>query len=83
MMGKLPPFRRVYKTPGVEKQVEDAMDVDSIADVPGNPFAVIQVTSAGKDGEDCAKILINDVAVVMEKNENDHYRGLHMAVINP
>lgn len=30
-----------------------------------------------------AKIMINDVAVEMVKNENGHYRGLHVAVVDP
>lgn len=30
-----------------------------------------------------AKITVNEVPVAVEKNENNHYRGLHIVVVNP
>ena len=44
---------------------------------------VIQVTSAGYNGGNFAKIMINDKQVKVEKNENNHYRGLHIVIVNP
>ena len=43
---------------------------------------VVQVESAGFDAGNFAKISINDVAVQVAKNENGHYRGLHIVIIN-
>lgn len=30
-----------------------------------------------------AKITVNGETVVVEQNENDHFRGLHIVIINP
>ena len=38
--------------------------------------------SAGYSAGNYAKISINEVRIDMEKNENNHYRGLHIVVIN-
>ena len=46
-------------------------------------YIVIQASSAGFEGGDSARISINDVAVEVEANENNHYRGLHIVVISP
>lgn len=39
--------------------------------------------SSGHHGCDSAKISINKVTVKIKKNENNHYRGLHIVVIVP
>ncbi len=44
---------------------------------------MVQALSAGFDGGNYAKIIINDVIINVGKNSNGHYRGLHMVVINP
>lgn len=44
---------------------------------------VIQASSAGFDGGDYASITINDQPVKVEPNINGHYRGLHIAIVNP
>ena len=44
---------------------------------------IIQATSAGFDAGNQAKITVNGAEVDPEKNENDHFRGLHVALINP
>ena len=43
----------------------------------------MQAHSAGLHGAMPAKIMINDEAVEMVKNENGHYRGLHVALVDP
>ena len=43
---------------------------------------VISATSGGYDNGDLAKIMINNVPIEMQANENNHFRGLHLAVIN-
>ena len=40
------------------------------------------MTSAGQEGK-LAKISIDGQVVELNKNENGHYRGLHIVVINP
>lgn len=42
----------------------------------------IGVSSAGFDGDNLAIIVVNGVWLYCERNENNHYRGLHVAVIN-
>ena len=44
---------------------------------------VIQAKSGGFDGENMAEITVNGVKIDVEVNECDHYRGLHIVVINP
>ena len=44
---------------------------------------VIQARSSGFEGSNLAKITINNIPIRVERNENDHYRGLHIVVINP
>ena len=44
---------------------------------------VIKVSSAGRIGGDFAEITINDLAVQLERNENRHFRGLNLVLINP
>ena len=44
---------------------------------------VIQVCSAGNTGGNLAKIMLNGFQVEMEKNEQDHYRGIHIVIFNP
>ena len=44
---------------------------------------VIQARSSGFEGTNLAKISINNIHINVEKNENDHYRGLHIVIINP
>ena len=43
---------------------------------------VVQVSSAGYNGGDFAKITVNNVPIFMEKNESQHYRGLHIVLID-
>ena len=43
----------------------------------------ISASSAGFSAGNFATITINEIPVYMQKNENGHYRGLHIAVINP
>ena len=50
--------------------------------VDENETFIIKVKSAGKEGGDVAEISINDVPVEMEENEKQHYRGLHIVIIN-
>lgn len=49
----------------------------------GKELYVVEAMSAGKDAGDFAKIIINDEIVEMERNENYHFRGLHIVVLNP
>lgn len=49
----------------------------------GRNSIVVQATSAGANGGNFARISINDEAVVVERNCNGHYRGLHIVLINP
>ena len=44
---------------------------------------VVQASSSGFDGKNVATVTINDKPVEMEENESQHYRGLHIVVINP
>ena len=39
--------------------------------------------SAGFDDGNMARIAINDKPIVMEPNETGHFRGLHLAIIDP
>ena len=48
-----------------------------------NGTFVISVSSAGHNGENFAKITINDVAVSVAPNPSGHDRGLHITVVNP
>ena len=43
-------------------------------------WAVVQVKSAGFGGGNFAEISINNEVIPVEKNENDHDRGLHVVV---
>ena len=43
---------------------------------------VLQVQSAGFKAGDYAKIILNDHEVKVSTNYNNHYRGLHIVVIN-
>ena len=43
---------------------------------------IVQVESAGFDGGNFAQIKINNVPVDVKPNNNNHYRGLHIVVIN-
>lgn len=44
---------------------------------------MIQCKSAGFDSGNYAKISMNDFSVEVERNYQNHYRGLHIVVINP
>ena len=44
---------------------------------------MISASSAGFNGANYAKITLNGFQVQVEKNENEHYRGLHIVVFNP
>lgn len=43
----------------------------------------IKASSAGFNSGDFAKISINDIEVQVEANTDNHYRGLHMVIVNP
>lgn len=43
----------------------------------------ITACSGGYGAGDFAKIMINGVPVVISKNEHNHFRGLHVVVIDP
>lgn len=44
---------------------------------------VIQATSAGHYAGGFVNITINEVAIQMDQNEDNKYRGLHIVIINP
>ena len=44
---------------------------------------VVQAISSGFDGKNDAKIMINDLPLILGKNENGNFRGLHIVTINP
>lgn len=44
---------------------------------------MIQAESAGFEAGNYAKIIINNFQIEMQRNENGHYRGLHMVIFNP
>ena len=44
---------------------------------------MVQASSSGYHGGDFAQITINDIPIVVEANEHNHYRGLHIVIINP
>ena len=44
---------------------------------------VIKVSSAGHHAGSLAEITINNEPIRIEMNENGHYRGLHIVIINP
>ena len=43
---------------------------------------LLTVISSGFCGDNCAVITLNNEQLFVKKNINDHYRGLHIAVIN-
>ena len=49
--------------------------------IDDQPVLIIQAESAGFSAGNKATITINNHAVTMEKNENHHFRGLHIVVI--
>ncbi len=44
---------------------------------------IVQAISAGWEGGNFAKILINDKPILCLDNKNGHNRGLHIVVLNP
>ena len=44
---------------------------------------MIQASSAGFNAGDSAEIIVNDVKVEFQPNEQNHYRGLHVAQLDP
>lgn len=62
---------KVYATQAIKEFVQDYS------------LTSIEVKSAGFDGKNIAEVLINDVPVEVSKNKNDHYRGLHLVIIDP
>ena len=44
---------------------------------------VVRATSSGFEGENFAKIAIDGKQIEFDKNENGHFRGLHICIINP
>ena len=43
----------------------------------------IQARSAGFTAGNYASIILNNTSVKMERNEHNHYRGLHVVIISP
>ena len=43
---------------------------------------IVSAWSAGFEGGNYAKIEINDIKIEMDKNESNHYRGLHIVLID-
>ena len=56
------------------------MEFSNKADRP--KVLVISVISSGYNSGNKAKISINDSEVIMVKNESNHFRGLHIVLIN-
>ena len=44
---------------------------------------MVKVISCGYEAGNYARIMINEIVVDMDVNENGHFRGLHIVVINP
>ena len=44
---------------------------------------IVSAHSAGYNAGDFAQITINQKLITVERNENDHYRGLHVVLVNP
>ena len=44
---------------------------------------IVEAGSGAMEAGDFGTIRINKVKVEVEKNENGHYRGLHVVIINP
>ena len=42
----------------------------------------INISSAGFQAGDYAKITLNGIKIYLQSNENSHYRGLHVVIIN-
>ena len=43
---------------------------------------IVQVASAGFDAGCFARITLDDFPVDIQKNENNHYRGFHIVIMN-
>ena len=43
----------------------------------------VKVDSAGFEGGNFAKIRVNGVRILVNKNESNHCRGLHLVIIDP
>ncbi len=48
-----------------------------------NGTIMVTATSSGENDKDYALITVDGRDVEMMPNENGHYRGLHIAIINP
>lgn len=44
---------------------------------------MLQVSSSGYEGGNFAKIVLNDFNVEIARNENHHFRGLHVVIFDP
>ena len=64
-------------------ELAEALDINFNKLADQNKILVVQVESSGFEGENLAKITLNGFQVVMNKNESNHYRGLHIVIINP
>ena len=67
----------------LEKFFWKDIDCRDSADSYKEKVILIQVSSAGFEAGNYAKITINNYKVAVNKNENGHERGLHLVVINP
>ena len=43
---------------------------------------IITATSSGYEGDNFAKITVNDVNISVDENENNTHRGMHIVIIN-
>ena len=48
----------------------------------GQKFILISVSSAGFKAGNFATISINNIPIIVNSNENGHFRGLHIIMIN-
>lgn len=44
---------------------------------------IVQAISSGFNGGNYAEITLNGSKVWIEKNDHNHFRGLHIVIINP
>ena len=47
------------------------------------PLIHVEVKSAGLNAGNFAEISVNQKLIKLDQNENGHYRGLHIVIINP
>ena len=68
-----------YPSPSEESSGEE----EEISPYPYPGIMIVTAESGGFEGNNMAKIVINNVPVQIQSNENEHFRGLHFVLINP